>query len=185
MSEELKRCHSSCGGAGCRLARPRQAVTVTNRHVEREVIRGKMVGKKLGAAAVILDNQGRVLLVKHRYGRLNWELPGGGAEAGESIWETAIREVREETGLAVVAQHITGIYYDTERDMLHFVFQCQPQEAALLPRPDGREISECAFWLPGTLPRPISDFTVRRVLDAMSNVKQPLPTAIGPRQWLD
>src|SRR5688500_810850 len=39
-----------------------------------------MIGKKLGAAAVILDTLGRVLLVKHTYGPLNWELPGGGAE---------------------------------------------------------------------------------------------------------
>jgi len=33
-----------------------------------------MIGRKLGAAAVILDTQGRVLLVKHTYGPLNWEL---------------------------------------------------------------------------------------------------------------
>lgn len=55
--------------------------------------------KKLGAAAVILNDAGHVLLVRHTYGRLNWELPGGYAEAAESIVETAIREVREETGL--------------------------------------------------------------------------------------
>jgi len=34
-----------------------------------------MIGKKLEAAAVILDTQGRVLLVKHTYRPLNWELP--------------------------------------------------------------------------------------------------------------
>ncbi len=51
--------------------------------------------KRLGAASVILNNQGWVLLVKHSYGRLNWELPGGVAEVDESIVETALREVRE------------------------------------------------------------------------------------------
>lgn len=145
----------------------------------------EMVGKKLGAAAVILDVQGRVLLVKHGYGRLNWELPGGGSEAGESIVETAVREVREETGLHVLAQHATGIYYDTEADMLHCVFLCQSRDTALAPCSTGGEISECAFWSPTALPRPISDFTVRRIADAISGVKLTLPTLVGSRQWLE
>jgi 8-oxo-dGTP pyrophosphatase MutT (NUDIX family) len=144
-----------------------------------------MVGKKLGAAAVILDTQGRVLLVKHSYGPLNWELPGGGAEQGESIVETALREVLEETGLHVVAQHTTGIYYDTETDMLHFAFLCQSRDTTLVPRFEAEEISASAFWSPTALPRPISDFTVRRIADAMAGVMQPLPAPVGPRQWLD
>jgi 8-oxo-dGTP diphosphatase len=144
-----------------------------------------MTGKKLAAAAVILDTQGRVLLVKHSYGRLNWELPGGGAEDGESIVETALREVLEETGLHVVAQHTTGIYYDAAADMLHFVFLCGSGDPALVPASGTEEISETSFWSLATLPRPISDFTVRRIADAMSGVKQPLPVEVGPRQWLD
>jgi 8-oxo-dGTP diphosphatase len=144
-----------------------------------------MVGKKLGAAAVILDTQGRVLLVKHSYGPLNWELPGGGAEQGESIVETALREVREETGLHVVAQHTTGIYYDTETDVLHFVFLCQSRDSTPVPRSETEEISASGFWSPTALPRPISDFTVRRIADAMGGVRQPLPAPVGPRQWLD
>ncbi|MEA2673920.1 MAG: hypothetical protein QOI92_1112, partial [Chloroflexota bacterium] len=31
----------------------------------------------VGAACAIFDDQGRVLLVHHTYGRLNWEIPGG------------------------------------------------------------------------------------------------------------
>ena len=107
-----------------------------------------MIGKKLGAAAVILDTQGRVLLVKHTYGPLNWELPGGGAEQGEDIVETALREVLEETGLHVIPHHTTGIYYDREADMLHFVFRCQSPDSTLVPRSDGEEISEFGFWSP-------------------------------------
>lgn len=47
-----------------------------------------MTSKRIGAAAVIVDDGGRVLLVKHSYGRLNWELPGGGAEVNESAEES-------------------------------------------------------------------------------------------------
>lgn len=163
----------------------RLTVRITEAWFPRATSKDEMVGKKLGAAAVILDTQGRVLLVKHSYGPLNWELPGGGAEQGESIVETALREVREETGLHVVAQHTTGIYYDTETDMLRFVFLCQSRDTTLVPRFEAEEISASAFWSPTALPRPISDFTVRRIADAMAGVMQPLPAPVGPRQWLD
>jgi 8-oxo-dGTP pyrophosphatase MutT (NUDIX family) len=63
--------------------------------------------KKLGAAAAIFDEHGRVLLVKHSYRRMNWELPGGAVEAREGVVDAAVREVHEETGLRVIAQHLT------------------------------------------------------------------------------
>lgn len=50
--------------------------------------------------AIIRDDQERILLQKRSdYG--DWGLPGGGMDAGESIEETMIREVYEETGLEV------------------------------------------------------------------------------------
>ena len=64
----------------------------------------------MGAAAIILDGDRRVLLVKHTYGRRNWELPGGEVEPTESAAEAMVREVREDTGLHVVAVRWTGIY---------------------------------------------------------------------------
>ena len=53
----------------------------------------------VGAACAIFDDQGRILLVHHTYGRLNWEIPGGLVEAGESPDEGALRELVEETGV--------------------------------------------------------------------------------------
>lgn len=144
-----------------------------------------MALKRLGAAAVILNADGHVLLVKHTYGRLNWELPGGHAEADESIIATAVREVREETGLHVRAVHTSGTYYDPEHDMHHFVFRCQPDDPSALPQPDADEISACAYWAPDALPRPISDFTIRRITDAIGTPGQPLPWIIEPRTWLE
>lgn len=145
-----------------------------------------MNDKRMGAAAVILDAEGRVLLVKHNYGRCNWELPGGGAEYEESIVETALREVREETGLRVAAQHMIGIYYETEGDFLHFVFRCQLLDPTATPyAKDTSEITACAYWPPHALPRPISDFTIRRIEEALASPGMPLPTPIPPRRWLD
>ena len=139
----------------------------------------------MGAAAIIVNEAGEILLVKHTYGKLNWEIPGGRAEDGESPVDTAIREVREETGLSVVAQHMTGYYFDRGAGGLHFVFRCMVEENEMDARPDGAEISECGYWRPEALPRPISDFTVLRIHDALAGAAYPLPTAIGPRQWLE
>lgn len=59
--------------------------------------------------AIIRDNEGRILLQKRSdYG--NWGLPGGGMDAGESIEETMLREVFEETGLEVRQSELYSVY---------------------------------------------------------------------------
>ena len=138
----------------------------------------------MGAAAAILDAQQRILLVRHTYGKLNWELPGGASEPGESIIDTALRELLEETGLAAVAERLTGIYYDAETDAHHFVFHCIPVSEGR-PTPSSPEVSACDFWSLSDLPRPISNFTVQRINDALGRAPQALPSVLAPREWLD
>ncbi|UNK16977.1 NUDIX domain-containing protein [Paenibacillus sp. N3/727] len=59
--------------------------------------------------AIITDSLGRILLQKRSdYG--DWGLPGGGMEPGESIEETMVREVKEETGLDVIHYNLNSIY---------------------------------------------------------------------------
>src|SRR5271163_1794604 len=60
-------------------------------------------------SAVDTDDQGRILLIKRRDNQL-WALPGGGHDIGESIEDTAIREVKEETGLDVEITGLVGVY---------------------------------------------------------------------------
>lgn len=53
--------------------------------------------------AVVLDDAGRLLLIRraNEPGRGRWSVPGGRVEAGETDHQALIREVAEETGLAV------------------------------------------------------------------------------------
>jgi 8-oxo-dGTP diphosphatase len=59
------------------------------------------------AYAVIVDD-GRVLL-SHGSDGSGWQLPGGGMEAGETPEQTAIRELREETGYDVELDALLGV----------------------------------------------------------------------------
>jgi ADP-ribose pyrophosphatase YjhB (NUDIX family) len=63
------------------------------------------------ASAVVADQAGAILLIERTDNAL-WTIPGGGMEVGETIAQTAIREVKEETGLDVAVQRLVGIYSD-------------------------------------------------------------------------
>ena len=131
---------------------------------------------------MIADARGRVLLVRHTYGERNWEIPGGNGEDGESAAGTAVREVREETGLDIAAERLTGVYWEPASDMHHFVFAGRltlPRE----PRPSSEEIGEVRWCDRVALPRPISDFTIRRIDDALDG-RPAAMHEIGPRQWI-
>jgi len=50
----------------------------------------------------VLSGDDKILLVRHRKGnRQYWVLPGGRLEYGETFFECAVRELKEETGLEV------------------------------------------------------------------------------------
>ena len=53
------------------------------------------------SAGVILVNFGSVLLLQHPGGS-HWDFPKGHIEEGESLEESALREVREESGISDV-----------------------------------------------------------------------------------
>jgi 8-oxo-dGTP pyrophosphatase MutT (NUDIX family) len=58
-------------------------------------------------AAVIRDRDGRILLQQQHDDR--WSLPAGAIEPGETPARAMIREVHEETGLAVELSKILGV----------------------------------------------------------------------------
>lgn len=56
-------------------------------------------------SAVVIDVARRCVLLIHHAGLDKWLQPGGHHEAGQSLWASAVREVREETGLPSLQPH--------------------------------------------------------------------------------
>jgi len=65
----------------------------------------------VGSSAVVVDHRNQILL-QRRTDSGNWALPGGAMDIGETLAESAIREVKEETGFDVRIERIVGIYSD-------------------------------------------------------------------------
>lgn len=70
------------------------------------------VEARVGNASCLIQDNGRVLAIKHRFsGRYN--LPGGRSEESESAQCTAHRETWEETGIdVIVGRRLTGARRD-------------------------------------------------------------------------
>lgn len=93
----------------------------------------------LGSFAVIFDDRARVLLCL-RHDCDVWNLPGGGVESGELPTEAVIREVEEETGLAVEIERLVGVYGKVEKDELVFAFVCRSIGGKLSKTDESREL---------------------------------------------
>jgi 8-oxo-dGTP pyrophosphatase MutT (NUDIX family) len=61
--------------------------------------------------AAVRDERGRILMI-HRTDNDRWALPGGALELGETVISTAVREVKEETGIDIEVSGLVGIYSD-------------------------------------------------------------------------
>ena len=102
----------------------------------------------VGVGAIIVDD-GRVLLVKRGHAPLagEWSVPGGVLELGETVREGVVREVLEETGLAVETLELLGVFDRVVRDLdertlYHYVlidFLCQRVSGELCAAGDADE----------------------------------------------
>src|SRR3977135_1795799 len=94
-------------------------------------------GMTLGVRALVIDDGGRIFLVKHSYVS-GWHLPGGGVETGETLIQAVARELREEGNIDISEPpRLHGVFFndrDSRRDHVAlFVVRAFRQAAATLP----------------------------------------------------
>jgi 8-oxo-dGTP diphosphatase len=107
---------------------------------------------RLAVRAAILHG-GRVLMVNAYPGAVSdlWCLPGGGVEPGHSLPENLMREVAEETGLAITvgAPFLLNEFHDPARGFhqveVHFRATLRGPEELVLADPEG--IVNRARWV--------------------------------------
>lgn len=109
--------------------------------------------------AVILDDKGRVLVVKER-GRDWWDIPGGGIEHGETVRDALARELFEEVSLRGEFEYQTLIAEDPRYLETHSLYQMRvtfivvPENMTFVSGQDGdavdfvdaREFENSPIW---------------------------------------
>lgn len=68
----------------------------------------------VGCSGILFDETGDKVLLTKRSDNGRWCLPGGQLDPGESITETCVREMVEETGLIIEVDHLVGVYSDPD-----------------------------------------------------------------------
>ena len=124
----------------------------------------------VSVAAAIVDESGQLLAVRRRDNG-HWEPPGGILELHETIPAGLVREVREETGLEIEPQALSGVYKNMRRGIVALVFRCRIIGGE--PRPT-REAEQVSWLSPDEISNLMDEAYATRLLDAL----RPGPAAI-------
>jgi 8-oxo-dGTP diphosphatase len=65
---------------------------------------------------IIIELEGGIVLIERKNPPFGWALPGGFVDYGESFEDAAVREAKEETGLAVTLVRQFHTYSQPDRD---------------------------------------------------------------------
>jgi 8-oxo-dGTP diphosphatase len=117
----------------------------------------------VSVAAAVVNEVGDLLAVRRRDNG-QWEPPGGVLELDETIQDGLVREVREETGLTVEADYLTGVYKNMRRGIVALVFRChvvsgKPSASA--------EASEVRWLTPAQVAELMDEAYATRLLDGL------------------
>jgi 8-oxo-dGTP pyrophosphatase MutT (NUDIX family) len=121
--------------------------------------------RTLGVRGLVVDDQGRVCIVRHTY-MPNWYLPGGGVKRSETLVDAVRRELAEEAGIVMTGgpHGLVGAYSNHrghKRDVI-VIFEVTDWKQAGHASP---EIAEIRFVAPADLPAEASPSTRLRIAE--------------------
>jgi 8-oxo-dGTP diphosphatase len=131
------------------------------------------------AGAVVLRGD-RVLWVRQAEGHALaglWSIPWGTVDLGETPAEAALRETREEAGVAAELEGLLVVQDLPEGDALGLAFLCRHLDG--IPTPDGFEVDRAAYFSLADMEalgepfEPWCEWLVRHVLRGEYRILQP------------
>jgi 8-oxo-dGTP diphosphatase len=99
---------------------------------------------QVAAGAVILNEQGQILLCEHTYRRTRpWGLPGGDLKLGETPDEAVRREIKEETGMSVQETKLLLIESLKYAHKINLTYLCSGVSGTFIPN---EEVSRIQYF---------------------------------------
>jgi 8-oxo-dGTP diphosphatase len=136
------------------------------RNVRLFIIRASQKKFIVSVGAVVLDKDGRILLLDHviRPGS-GWGIPGGFINHAEQAEAAIRREIREETGLML--EEVSLAWVKTRRKHVEVIFRAEARGEAAVK---SREIKEARWFYPGELPAGLPD-SQREIIERALKIK--------------
>ena len=105
---------------------------------------------RASVAAMVFDEQGRILLFKHTYRKFEWGIPAGGLEYNEQPENAIVREFFEETGMQIKVEKLLLAESSKEDRNISLIFLCKIVSGSFK---ESHEISEMKYFEVNDLPQ--------------------------------
>lgn len=111
---------------------------------------------KTAGVKCVLEANGKILGVRHAYGKRKWTFPGGRIEKGESPEDAVRREIKEELGVGLGEIRLLCKHYTTKEYKRDTVYCFAVHPISTNFRIAETEIAETQWFLPNEFPIPQS-----------------------------